>query len=717
MGRSVTLHVYLAGGDPGPAEDLAHTLSGAGYAVVGMAEDISAAETLLPRAPRRPDVVLVDLDRPRPATPEDAAGIRDAIGHPPSLVFIAEPADVAAARRLTAGPGIPLFRPFDPAALFSAVEKAARLGGTFPAAPSPLSAETIEVAPADRENYRFFLGRAELLYAMFEATPDLVMVKDLNGVYRSANAAFCKFLWRDRSGVLGRSDLDFFPVEQARQFAEEDRRVLETGEPFIADQQVVGPRGLEWVSVTKTPVRDGAERMFGIFVAARDISQRKAYEQALNQRLRYEQGLSACSRALLSDSPDALEDGLGHLLEAAGASRLFLYENETDSAGEPVARRRAEFWEKKEGPKVSDTCRKTIHFGEGLRRWLSAFAEDRPVMGAVSGFPREERWFFSGRNTRSALLLPVRVGRHPYGFLGLEDDSQFRRWDAGEVMLLKTAAEMIGSFVARQRMRAALEAERTRLSDRVGERTRDLEAANLELAKGARLKDEFLANMSHELRTPLTAVLGMTEALQDQVYGPLNEKQLRSLEIIERSGNHLLALINDILDISKIEAGKLDLEMMPVLVSEICESSLRMVRGPAEKKKITLYSRFNGRAEKISADQRRLKQVLVNLLSNAVKFTPEGGMVTLTVEDRMETDRVCFRVRDTGIGIEPEARKQIFEPFTQVDGGFARSQEGTGLGLALVRRLVHLHGGEISLESRPGEGSTFTVELPRGAAE
>jgi signal transduction histidine kinase len=219
--------------------------------------------------------------------------------------------------------------------------------------------------------------------------------------------------------------------------------------------------------------------------------------------------------------------------------------------------------------------------------------------------------------------------------------------------------------------------------------------------------------MSHELRTPLTAVLGMAEALQDQVYGPLNEKQLRGLETIERSGAHLLALINDILDISKIEAGKMELEFLPVSAAEICDASLRMVRGPAERKGITLHSRLDKDVERISADQRRLKQILVNLLSNAVKFTPEGGMVTLAVEAGAQPAGVLFRVRDTGIGIGAEAREQIFEPFTQLDGGFARSQEGTGLGLALVRRLVRLHGGEIFLESRPGEGSTFTVSMPQ----
>ncbi|MFP4582424.1 MAG: ATP-binding protein [Desulfococcaceae bacterium] len=712
----MTLHVYMVGGDPGPAEALANMLNDAGYAVVGMAADILAAQTLLPRAPERPDVVLVDLDRPRPADPAEADGIRDAAGESPSLVFLTHPADVAACRRLAAGPGIPLFRPFEPPDLRSAVEKAARLGGTFPAKPDPPPPKRVSPALADRENFSFFRGRDELLYAMFEATPDLVMVKDLNGIYRAANAAFCKFLWRDRSGILGRGDLDFFPPEQARVFLEEDQKVLETGEPLILDQQVIGPRGLEWVSVTKTPVRDEEGRVCGIFVSARDISQRKTYELALNQRLRYEQGLSACSRALLSDSPEALETGLEHLMEASGASHVFLYENQKDGAGEPMARGVAEIRRGEGETACSAPPEKAIHFNEGLQRWLAAFAEDRPVLGAVSGFPPEERWFFSGRKARSVLLLPVRTGHDLYGFLGLEDGAHFRRWDAGEVMTLKTAAEMVGSFLARQRMRSALEAERTLLADRVGDRTRELEAANLELAKAARLKDEFLANMSHELRTPLTAVLGMTEALQDQVYGPLNQKQLHSLEIIERAGNHLLALINDILDISKIEAGKLELEVTPVSVPDICESSLRMVRAPAEKKGITLYSRFNGRTETILADQRRLKQILVNLLSNAVKFTPEGGMVTLTVEDRTEPGRVCFRVRDTGIGIEPEALEQIFEPFTQVDGGFARSQDGTGLGLALVRRLVHLHGGEIFLESRPGEGSTFAVALPRERA-
>lgn len=236
--------------------------------------------------------------------------------------------------------------------------------------------------------------------------------------------------------------------------------------------------------------------------------------------------------------------------------------------------------------------------------------------------------------------------------------------------------------------------------------------ANAELARAARLKDEFLANMSHELRTPLNSVLGLSEALLEEVFGSLTPKQRQFLQTIEKSGQHLLALINDILDLAKIGSGKMELEWHSVLLHSVCESSLNFVKHQAQQKQIRLTYDIDQTITEIEADERRLLQVLVNLLTNAVKFTPAGGQVKFEVVMNLPQQAVEFRVTDSGIGIAPEDLGQIFQPFIQVDSSLARYYTGTGLGLAIVQRIVDLHGGSIRVESEVGRGSCFTVILP-----
>lgn len=244
-------------------------------------------------------------------------------------------------------------------------------------------------------------------------------------------------------------------------------------------------------------------------------------------------------------------------------------------------------------------------------------------------------------------------------------------------------------------------------------RSRDeLSSANIALERAARLKDEFLASMSHELRTPMTSILGLTEALREQLYGTLNEKQLRAVNTIEQSGQHLLDLINDILDLSKIEAGQFQLYRAPCSVDETCMAALQMIKGMAQQKRQSVGFTINLTSIEIEADQRRLKQMLVNLLSNAVKFTPEGGQLGLDVQADAREGVVRFQVWDHGIGIAQEDFARLFRPFTQLDGRLARQYSGTGLGLSLVRRMAELHGGSVSVDSSLGEGSRFTLSLP-----
>jgi PAS domain S-box-containing protein len=252
-----------------------------------------------------------------------------------------------------------------------------------------------------------------------------------------------------------------------------------------------------------------------------------------------------------------------------------------------------------------------------------------------------------------------------------------------------------------------------RQAEREAKDVRDrLVAVNEELEATLRLKDEFLSSMSHELRTPLNAILGFLQSIRDEVYGGPEAKLLRAAGIAEEAGRHLLELISDVLDLSKVQAGLLALELGPVSVRALCEASLRMVEKAAERKRIRLALDLEPGAGSIVADGRRLKQVVVNLLSNAVKFTPEGGHVRLAAAGDPTQGVLTLSVSDDGIGIPEEKLPRLFRPFTQVESGLSRQQPGTGLGLSLVLGLTKLHGGGVEVRSRPGEGSTFFVRLP-----
>jgi len=240
----------------------------------------------------------------------------------------------------------------------------------------------------------------------------------------------------------------------------------------------------------------------------------------------------------------------------------------------------------------------------------------------------------------------------------------------------------------------------------------------------ARLKDEFLANMSHELRTPLNAILGMTEGLQEQVFGKISERQLKALQAIQSSGSHLLELINDILDLSKIAAGQIELDCALTSVNHLCQSSLTFVRQQAMQKRIQIHTKIQTNLPDLMVDERRIRQALINLLSNAVKFTPAEGSITLEVsrlrsitsfpEENKEEAKEYLKIEviDTGIGIAAENIQKLFKPFVQIDSALNRQYEGTGLGLSLVKQMVELHGGKVGLTSELGIGSRFFIELP-----
>ena len=268
------------------------------------------------------------------------------------------------------------------------------------------------------------------------------------------------------------------------------------------------------------------------------------------------------------------------------------------------------------------------------------------------------------------------------------------------------------------RMTAQLQESYTGLEHKVDERTADLAAALAELDEKSREletaslhKSAFLANMSHELRTPLNAIIGFSQVLREGMVGEVNAKQSEYLDDILSSGNHLLSLINDVLDLSKVEAGQVELELAPFSLQEALERGVVMVRERATRDGVTITLAPPAQVELVAGDERRVRQVIFNLLSNAVKFTPAGGSVDVSA--CQVNGEVRVSVCDTGPGIAPGDQERIFEEFQQTEAGLEQ-REGTGLGLALSKRLVELHGGRIWVESEPGAGSTFTFTLPTG---
>jgi signal transduction histidine kinase len=281
--------------------------------------------------------------------------------------------------------------------------------------------------------------------------------------------------------------------------------------------------------------------------------------------------------------------------------------------------------------------------------------------------------------------------------------ARFATGKLDERIEVRTGDELEALATEFNNMATQLQESYADLERKVEDRTRELEVAN-------RHKSEFLANMSHELRTPLNAIIGFSEVLQERMFGEMNEKQIEYIDDIHGSGKHLLSLINDILDLSKVEAGRMELDLAKFHVPSAISNALTLMRERAGRHFVSLHSTVDEQVGEITADERKFKQILLNLLSNAVKFTPEGGKVE--VRARRLDGSVEIAVSDTGVGIAAADHEAVFEEFRQIGRDYTKKAEGTGLGLALTRKFVELHGGRIRLESAPGKGSTFTFTLP-----
>jgi len=333
-----------------------------------------------------------------------------------------------------------------------------------------------------------------------------------------------------------------------------------------------------------------------------------------------------------------------------------------------------------------------IRKGEGALGRLAVTGEPVQVRDIVdeSSYQSHLREILIRLGYRSLLAVPLLRESHLLGGLVVN------RKSAGEFS--PQVIELLKTFATQ----SALAIQNARLFREIEDKSRQLEVASQH-------KSEFLANMSHELRTPLNAIIGFSEVLSERMFGEINDKQAEYLGDILESGRHLLSLINDILDLSKIEAGRMELDLADFHLPTAIDNTLVLVRERAQRRRITLRQTIDERLGTIRADERKVKQVLLNLLSNALKFTPEGGRID--VRARLVDDSADIAVTDTGVGIAPGDQAAVFEEFRQV-GAAAQKAEGTGLGLAISRKFIELHGGKIRVESELGKGATFGFTLP-----
>jgi len=533
------------------------------------------------------------------------------------------------------------------------------------------------------ENYRM----------LFEQAADGILISDASGKCVQVNTSFCALLGYTPEEILKLSLCDLVVAEER---ADLPARTIDlnAGQPVSAyEQSMRRKNGSEIrVELSSSKLPDGRLQSL-----VRDITERKQAEDR-NQAIQIEQH---------------------HLLTQADQSRQVLLSLVEDQKKVELALRQSE-----ERYRTLVEVSPDAIFVNRQDRIIFINSAGLELLGASAPeeiLGKSPLQIFHPDSQADILervkqLFPLLKATSPIEEQIVRLDGQNRTVEVAAAPIeddgIVSVQVVMRDITERKQAEIELRQAHIELEQRVIDRTFELNAANHALERAARLKDEFLASMSHELRTPLTGILGLAEALQMVTYGELNERQRHALRNIETSGRHLLVLINDILDLSKIEAGRFELQLEMCLLGEICQGSLQLTKGMATQKRQMVSFDMEPASIVLMADVRRLKQMIVNLLSNAIKFTPDGGKLGIEIKGDPLDQELRIVVWDRGVGIHPEDLPRLFQPFVQLDSSLSRQYSGTGLGLSLVQRLAELHNGHVEVESTFGKGSRFTIVLP-----
>ena len=608
----------------------------------------------------------------------------------------------------------------------------------------------------------------DLLHTLMENTPDHIYFKDRESRFIRINRSLAdQFGLENAIDAVNKTDFDFFTREHAQQAYQDEQDVIKTGKPIEGKQEKeTWPDEQDtWVSTTKVPIRDREGRIIGTCGISRDITEYYRAQQALRDS-------EANWRSLVESVPDIISTiDLDYRLEFINRLPPTLGLKPQDIVGQSVF----DFLPEEHHERLTEACTKVIETGEvatyevqGLMSgyWyascLGPIQRDGELIGFVMASTNitdrkqaeielqqsEERFRRAVLNAPLPIMIHVEDGEvlqisrawtELTGYT-LEDIPTIANWLAptnsqetdgieahleqlysstgrvvegeyeiftksGKRQIWEFSSSLLGALPDKRQLGISMALDVTERIKTQKAMQRAMETAE----QASRAKSDFLANMSHELRTPLNAIIGFAEILRDELVGTVNAEQKECINDIHISGQHLLEMINDILDLSKIEAGKMVLQVEEFSIVEAVEEVNAIISALAVKKDLELKLTYN-RDYMIAADRVKFKQIFYNLLSNAVKFTPEGGKVATQLE--IAETELRADVIDTGIGIAEVDQAKLFAPFTQIDTSKSRRYGGTGLGLALTRRLIMLHGGEINVESQEGKGSTFTLRMP-----
>lgn len=507
--------------------------------------------------------------------------------------------------------------------------------------------------------------------------------------------------------IMTEQDKLYTPDSMVRMRASVEK-IMQTGEPYEIELERVREDGSHcWLLARGEQWHDEQGQLIGLRGTTLDITEHKQVEEALQLRMKQFLTIYQVAQRLQHLlTPDLLAQEIISILEAlvdyefiavllldAESGRLHPFAISDQLKGKAfIAQDKAYIKSQEPG------------LGRGITGWVAQTGQS-VNSGDVTKNPH---YFMMRPNIRSELCVPLRVGDEIIGVLNIETP-QPDAYDITDQHLLETVSTQIAAAIQNTRLLAQIQQDAAKLEERVAQRTAELAVAKERAESADRLKSAFLATMSHELRTPLNSIIGFTGILLQELPGKLNPEQAKQLGMVQGSALHLLALINDVLDISKIEAGQLVAALAPFDVRQVVEKVAQAARALAEKKGLALRVEIDPAVGELHSDRRRVEQIMINLMNNAIKFT-EAGEVRI----RCWVENGCFyiSVSDTGIGIKPEDMHKLFQPFSQIHTGLDRKVEGTGLGLSICRRLVELLDGKIWVESKWGAGSTFTFALP-----
>lgn len=598
-----------------------------------------------------------------------------------------------------------------------------------------------------------------LLNELLRSVPDLIFCKDIEGKYLECNSAFSKFIGLPKDEIIGKTDYDLFEKELADQFCANNQKTIEENDLWKNDEWIADSNGQYVLFETvKTPLYTSNGTLVGILGVSRDITSRKRADEELAKT--HEQLLSVLEAF---DQPAYVCDPVTHEI-------LFVNSPLKKKHGNIIGKKCHSIFQNLDKP--CSFCTNDLIFGENLGQTHIWEVQNNVYNRWYRCIDKAIKWP-DGRMVRFEIAIDIHEQKMAEQVLQ-ESEKKYRTYidnspqhifvadTAGRYIDVNPAAcattgysknELLNMtrlelyapeskeaavssfeqllstgrstgefcFLKKDGSRYYMTIEAVKLSeDRfIGfctdttERKRteeDLLKAKIAAENSNRTKSEFLATMSHELRTPLNSIIGFSEVLSEGYFGQINDKQAKYLKNIFNSGKHLLNIINNILDISKVESGKMQLYKEKIYLKDIVDEMISAMQHLAASKEIVLKVRNDSQFGAVQADKAKLRQILFNLIGNAIKFTETGGMVTIGT--REDEEMVYISVTDTGIGISASDLVKLFKPFTQLDSSCSRQYEGTGLGLALAKELAELHGGTIFVESKRGEGSTFTLALP-----